>query len=226
MEFDPKSQAIQGIRPTHIKLLEGHTLVLAMGNRLSLAAIALLPEISRISVGNFTTQSEAANACHLKKPSLLMATEDLEQGYGINLIKAVKDASPDTRCLLFLERETQAVVREAINANCDAVCFQSSIGMGSSGDYVQALAAIAEGNVYIPSEVRNAAGFDPRPLPDLSVKELEVLRVLCTGLSNKEMAEALVLSTETIKTHVSSLIQKFGVKDRTAVVITAIRAGL
>ena len=225
MEFDPKSQAIQAVRPTHAKLLEGKTIVLAIGNRLTLAAMALVPEITKASIGNYTTEAEATNTCHIKKPDLLMATETLEQGYGLSLIKSVKELSPDTRCLLFLERETQEVVRDAINAHCDAVCFQSSIGMGTAGDYMQALNTISTGNAYIPSAVKDAAGFDARPLPDLSVKELEVLRVLCTGLSNREIAETLVVSVETVKTHVSNLIQKFGCKDRTSVVITAIRAG-
>ena len=63
-------------------------------------------------------------------------------------------------------------------------------------------------------------------LAGLSDRESEVLEGLCQGMSNKEMAEVLFVSPETIKSHVSTVIGKLGVKDRTQAVISAIRAGM
>ena len=63
-------------------------------------------------------------------------------------------------------------------------------------------------------------------LAGLSDRESEVLEALCQGMSNKEIAEVLFVSPETIKSHVSTLIGKLGVKDRTQAVISAIRAGM
>jgi DNA-binding NarL/FixJ family response regulator len=63
-------------------------------------------------------------------------------------------------------------------------------------------------------------------LAELSQRESEVLEALCQGMSNKEMAEFLFISPETIKSHVSTVIGKLGVKDRTQAVISAIRAGM
>ena len=63
-------------------------------------------------------------------------------------------------------------------------------------------------------------------LAGLSERESEVLEALCQGMSNKEMAEVLFVSPETIKSHVSTVIGKLGVKDRTQAVISAIRAGM
>ena len=226
MEFNPKSNAIQKAKAGNETLLLDQSTVLAIGNRLTLACMSLTPALQRTSVGNFTTQAEALNCCQVKKPSLLIATESLEQGDGIDLAREVKKLSRDTKVLLFLERETQKVTRDAINAHADSVVFTSTIGLGVAGDFVQALVALSKGDTYYPASVRERAGFDLKPLPDMSVKELETLRALCSGLSNKEIAESLVVSTETVKTHVSNLISKFGVKDRTAVVIAAIRSGL
>ena len=62
-------------------------------------------------------------------------------------------------------------------------------------------------------------------LAGLSDRESEVLEALCQGMSNKEMAEVLFVSPETIKSHVSTVIGKLGVKDRTQAVISAIREG-
>ena len=63
-------------------------------------------------------------------------------------------------------------------------------------------------------------------LAGLSDREAEVLEALCQGMSNKEMAEVLFVSPETIKSHVSTVIGKLGVKDRTQAVIFAIRSGM
>ena len=63
-------------------------------------------------------------------------------------------------------------------------------------------------------------------LAGLSDRESEVLEALCQGMSNKEMADVLFVSPETIKSHVSTVIGKLGVKDRTQAVISAIRAGM
>ena len=63
-------------------------------------------------------------------------------------------------------------------------------------------------------------------LAGLSGRESEVLEALCQGMSNKEMAEVLFVSPETIKSHVSTVIGRLGVKDRTQAVISAIRAGM
>ena len=63
-------------------------------------------------------------------------------------------------------------------------------------------------------------------LAGLSDRESEVLEALCQGMSNKEMAEVLFVSPETIKSHMSTLLGRLGVKDRTQAVISAIRAGM
>lgn len=64
-----------------------------------------------------------------------------------------------------------------------------------------------------------------KPLPELSERESEVLRQLARGLSNPEIAANLFVSTETVKSHVASILMKFGVRDRTQAVIAAYESG-
>ena len=71
------------------------------------------------------------------------------------------------------------------------------------------------------------AGFQKSQiLNNLSGREIEVLEALCRGMNNKDIAASMVVSPETVKTHVSTIISKLGVKDRTQAVITSIRAGM
>lgn len=66
----------------------------------------------------------------------------------------------------------------------------------------------------------------PSPVNDLTERESEVLRLVAEGLSNREIAETLVISEKTVKTHISSLLGKLGLEDRTRLAIYAIRNGL
>ena len=118
-------------------------------------------------------------------------------------------------------------MRDALDAQIDGVIFVSSIGRGVDGDLFKSLTAIANGESYYPKEVREMAGFvKSQILSELSEREIEVLEALCQGMSNREIAEVMIVSPETVKTHVSTVISKLGVKDRTQAVITAIRSGM
>lgn len=208
-------------------LLSGRTTIAGMGDLLSLASFSLVPVIGESLIGAFTTQCEAAAACQQNEPDLLFVTEHLEQGYGLSLARHVKEFSPKTRTLVFLHRESQAVVREALDAFVEGVMFVSSLGKGVDGDFIRSLVAIADGGNYYPKDVKAVASYEAvEVLPDLTDREMEVLRVLSCGMSNKEISESLFISAETVKSHVSTIIGKMGVKDRTQAVIKAIKAGI
>jgi NarL family two-component system response regulator LiaR len=66
----------------------------------------------------------------------------------------------------------------------------------------------------------------PAPLPDLTIRELDIVRLVAQGRSNRDIAESLVISEKTVKTHVSHILGKLDLEDRTQLAIYAIKHGL
>jgi Response regulator containing a CheY-like receiver domain and an HTH DNA-binding domain len=88
-----------------------------------------------------------------------------------------------------------------------------------------AVRAVARGKTYIdPSVARQAMGAAPRE--ELTARETEVLRRLAQGLSNKEIAEALSISEETVKTHVSNVLAKLEAENRAQAIVQGLKRGL
>ncbi len=104
-------------------------------------------------------------------------------------------------------------------------------------DLLQAVRVVADGEALLAPRVTRrlieafaaSAAREPRPAPaldELTTREREVLGLVAAGLSNQEIAERLVLSPLTAKTHVSRVLMKLGARDRAQLVIAAYESGL
>ena len=124
-----------------------------MGDRLTLAGFAMAVPIWRHLRAAVTTAEEALAAVSLHKPDLFFVSEDLEQGYGISLVREVERLHAATRTLIFLRRENPAVVNEALEAGADGVMFVSSIGR-ERGDFSRRFNA----PVTVPFTTRSGFG--------------------------------------------------------------------
>ena len=90
---------------------------------------------------------------------------------------------------------------------------------------VDAVQAVAAGRRAVPSEVAERLA-EAMPRTELTARELQVLRLIARGLSNKEIAGELELTEGTVKVHVNHILQKLAVDDRTGAVTVAIRRGV
>jgi DNA-binding NarL/FixJ family response regulator len=90
-----------------------------------------------------------------------------------------------------------------------------------------AIRSVHAGHVLLhPDVVRLLAADEARPAAELTAREREVLAEVARGRSNREIARALTLSEKTVKTHVSAILAKLGVQDRTQAALHAVRTGL
>jgi two-component system, NarL family, response regulator LiaR len=141
---------------------------------------------------------------------------------GIEATRRVLERRPDVKVI-------------ALTASMDEARMMGVLRAGAAG-YVRkdaepemlvaAVRAVARGKTYIDPSVSDQVLHASSPHDDLTTREREVLRRLALGLSNREIADALCISEETVKTHVGSVLAKLDVENRAQAIVQALRRGL
>ncbi|EAR19824.1 helix-turn-helix domain-containing protein [Synechococcus sp. W2B2] len=178
-----------------------------------------------------TSEDDCLGNIQSHAASLLLCTDLLESGSGISLVRRALAVQPELKALILLRRPIARTILDAIEAGCHGICAVQSAGTGA---VATALTAIDSDGQYLDPVISgvlhhsrlSSSGGQQLPLQDLTMREEDVLRGLCRGMTNLEIAEDLLVSIETVKSHVSSLLRKLPAKDRTAAVVTAFREGL
>jgi DNA-binding NarL/FixJ family response regulator len=156
------------------------------------------------------------------RPSLLVVSQQLQQGTGLSLVARVEALDRSIRTLLVADVSHPQLVREALARGCDGICFESE-------RFMPALRVVAGGGVYYPKAVAQELqrqGAYPSPAEPLTERERNVLNGLMLGLTDRQISQHLVVSPETVKTHVKHIFQKLGVDNRTKAVVRSIAVGL
>ena len=148
---------------------------------------------------------------------------------GLDVLRELSAADAPPPTLVLTTFDDTAVVLDAIRSGARGFLLKDI----SYQQLMSAIRAIAAGGTVfqpaITQRLLRAAGTiasDAMPMEELTARELEVVRLMSGGYSNKEIAHALGTAEGTIKNQVSSILSKFGVRDRTRAVLKALEAGL
>ncbi|MFZ5991314.1 MAG: response regulator [Deinococcota bacterium] len=144
---------------------------------------------------------------------------------GIEATKLVKERF-GVRVVMLTVHQLEAEVLAAMTAGADAYCLKST----DPASLLLAIRAAAIGSTYLDPQIAHIV-LGQLSVPSggqaqLSPRELEVLRLIAEGLSNKEIAQRLGISLSTVKTHIEELLAKLSASDRTQAAIKAVRQGL
>ena len=161
------------------------------------------------------------------QPDVVLMDYRLPDGDGVAGAHRVKEVSAQTKVVILTAIEDEAVLAAAIEAGCAGFITKTS----SVDDLVAAVRQAAAGEAVITPSllVRLLPRLHRREQPtrfDLTPRELEVLKLLATGLSNAAIAEELSLSVNTVRNHVANLLMKLGVHSKLEALSVAVREGL
>ena len=145
----------------------------------------------------------------------------MPDGDGIQLIQALRQRDPDARVLVLTTFDNEEDVFRALEAGARGYLLKDT----TSEELVTAIRTIHGGDRYLPPAIACRLA-DRLVRPTLTPRELDVLRLIAKGRTNKELASAMFVSEETVKTHVKSLFQKLGVHDRAEAVSVSLKRGI
>lgn len=174
---------------------------------------------------------DAVGKAHRLRPDVLVMDLDMPRMDGIEATRRIaSDPSLPTRVLVLTSFGREDNVYEALRSGASAFLLKDA----PPDDLLGAVRTVAAGHALLTPSVtrsviehfvRSAPPRDDARVLELSEREREVLDLLCRGLSNAEIATALVVSGPTVKTHVAQILRKLHVRDRVQAVIYAYEAG-
>ncbi|MFD7933393.1 response regulator [Streptomyces sp. NPDC054950] len=160
------------------------------------------------------------------RPDLVLMDLRFGSGAGIDGVEAVRRIAaeaPGIPVVVLTSYSGRADVVRALEAGARGYVLKA----GPPQELFRAVRGAAAGALGLASEVvGELVAQDPAPRRELSGREVEVVRLLAEGLSNRAIAEALFLSEATVKTHLVRVYRKLGADNRAAAVSEAVRRGL
>jgi len=167
------------------------------------------------------TGEEALELFRRHKPDVTLMDLRLPGIGGVEAIAAMRTTRPDARFIVVTTYDGDEDIHRALEAGAQGYIIK---GMPYQ-TLVEAIHRVHLGKRFLPPPVANALA-SRMPDSDLSPREMEVLLLLVAGRSNKEIAQTLDIAEATVKSHVSTILMRLGVEDRTQAVVTALQRGL
>ncbi|MBE0609029.1 MAG: response regulator transcription factor [Dehalococcoidia bacterium] len=176
-------------------------------------------------IGEAQNGAEALKLAHDLKPDVILMDLLMPVMDGITAIGHVRRECPDTEVIALTSVLEDASVVGAVRAGAIGYLLKDT----QADELIRSIKAAANGQVQLSPQaaarlVREVRA--PESPETLTERETDVLRLLAQGKANKEIAQALIIGENTVKTHVSSILLKLGVQSRTQAALYARQIGL
>jgi NarL family two-component system response regulator LiaR len=183
-----------------------------------------------VVVGEASSGDEAVKLAMELLPDVVLMDLVMTGMGGVQATRKVKDATPRTQIVVLTSYHQDEFIFPALQAGAISYVLKE-VAMEDLADAIRKAAQgeavlhprVAERVIY---EINGAKRAIFNPFTDLTNREMEILRLIARGLSNTEIAEDLVISENTVKGHVSNILSKLHLADRTQAAVYAWEQGL
>jgi DNA-binding NarL/FixJ family response regulator len=172
-------------------------------------------------VGEAANGKQAVEMFRALRPDVTLMDLRMPEMNGVEAIIAIRAQEPDARIIVLTTYDGDEDIYRAFQAGARAYLLKDM----HHDDLLGALKAVHQGQRFIPPAIANRLA-ERIPRSELTTRELEVLKLIVKGMSNREIAATLFITEGTVKIHVNNLPGKLGVSDRTKAATTALQRGL
>ncbi|HVM12156.1 MAG TPA: response regulator transcription factor [Actinomycetota bacterium] len=176
-------------------------------------------------VGEASTGAQAVDVVARTSPDMVLLDVRMPDMDGIEATGEITSRFPGVNVVMLTGSDDRRLVLAAVRAGARGYILKTREAETLAGT----LRLVAEGNLVIDPEVAAAVGEElagGAPAHGLTDREMEILKLVADGLTNREIGARLYVSADTVKTHLEHVFQKLGASDRTAAVAQALRRGL
>lgn len=201
--------------PIRILIVEDHHVVRQ-------GLVALIKSVDDMEVVAEAADGRQGVDLHRKhRPDVTIMDLRLPVLGGVEAIEEIRRDTPNARVIVLTTFDGDENIYRALQAGARGYLLKDMFGE----ELMDAIRAVHAGKTRIPAVVAQRLAERMRG-PELTSREMDVLRLIVAGKSNKEIGGALHISEATVKTHINNLLGKLGVSDRTQAATTAIQRGI
>jgi DNA-binding NarL/FixJ family response regulator len=202
--------------PITILLVDDHSLVRRGFRRI------LEDDPSLLVVGEASDGDEAVRLADELKPQVIVMDCAMPGTSGLVATRRILKGAPDTAILMLSMHAEHTLVRQALDAGARGYILKSALDL----DLATAVRRVAAGEMVLDPKVSPPTALKGERSHGLSPRELEVLQLICDGHSNKEIADKLDLSANTIAVHRANIMNTLNIHKTAELVVYAIQHGL
>ena len=190
--------------------------------------IGVQPDIE--VVGEAHDGEEAVNLCLETEPDVVLMDISMPVMDGVSATRRIREVLPRTRILILTVHTDDGHVFQGIKAGAQGYLLKDC----TPDDLTRAIRTVYAGDTIMAQDIaqkmlttfEGIRSEDAEITPHLTERELEVIKALARGMSNKQIAQSLQISEKTVRNHASNIYKKLHIYDRTQAVIYAVRRGL
>lgn len=183
------------------------------------ALLKTVPDMSVVAEGSDGKQ--AVDLFRQHEPDVTLMDLRMPNMSGVDAVVQIRQEYPAARIIVLTTFDGDEDIYRALQAGARAYLLKGMFG----DELMDAIRAVHAGKSRIPPAVAERLA-NRMGGPGLTARELDVLRLIVSGNSNKEIGEGLHISEATVKTHINNILSKLGVTDRTQATTTALQRGI